>query len=300
MASGNVGNANAEGVVNTLAPGVVITINADGTVSFVFSEAPVGFEASDVAVSNGTITNLVQDPSDPMRWTATLTPVAGFEGTVEVTVPAGSYIDAAGNAGLGGSDSTSVDTLAPSVMVTINADGTVSFVFSEAPVGFEASDVAVTNGTITNLVQDSSDPTRWTADLTPVAGFEGTVEVTVPAGSYTDAAGNVGLGGSDTTAVDTLAPSVTVTINADGTVSFVFSEAPVGFEAADVAVSNGTVTNLVQDPSDPTWWTANLTPAAGFEGTVRLRFQPAATRMRRAMPGLGGSDTTRLTRWRRA
>ncbi len=121
--------------------------------------------------------------------------------------------------------------------VTINADGTVSFVFSEAPVGFEAADVAVTNGTITNLVHDPSDPTRWTADLTPVAGFEGAVIVDVPAGSYTDAAGNVGLGGSDTTAVDTLAPSVTVTINADGTVSFVFSEAPVGFEAADVAVS---------------------------------------------------------------
>ncbi|ENO89498.1 hemagglutinin/hemolysin-like protein, partial [Thauera sp. 28] len=111
-----------------------------------------------------------------------------------VEVPAGSYTDVAGNAGSGDSDSTAVDTLAPSVNVTINPDGTVSFVFSEPPVGFESSDVVVTNGSISNLVQDPTDPTRWTADLTPAAGFEGTVTVEVPAGSYTDVAGNAGSG----------------------------------------------------------------------------------------------------------
>ena len=210
---GNVGNADGEGLVDTLAPSVTVTINADGTVSFMFSEAPVGFEATDVAVSNGTITNLVQDPSDPTRWTASLTPTAGFEGAMVVSVPAGSYTDAVGNSGLGGSDSTTVDTLAPRVMVTINADGTVSFVFSEAPVGFEATDVSVANGTITNLVQDPSDPTWWTASLTPNAGFEGAVVVDVPADSYTDGAGNLGLGDSDVITVGTPAPSVTVDLS---------------------------------------------------------------------------------------
>ncbi len=289
---GNVGNADGEGLVDTLAPSVTVTINADGTVSFMFSEAPVGFEATDVAVSNGTITNLVQDPSDPTRWTASLTPTAGFEGAMVVSVPAGSYTDAVGNSGLGGSDSTTVDTLAPRVMVTINADGTVSFVFSEAPVGFEATDVSVANGTITNLVQDPSDPTRWAANLAPTAGFEGAVVVDVPAGSYTDAAGNLGLGDSDSSHVDTLAPSVTVTINADGTVSFVFSEAPVGFEATDVAVSNGTITNLVQDPSDPTRWTASLTPNAGFEGAITVGVPTGSYADAAGNLGLGDSDST--------
>ncbi|HRA81997.1 MAG TPA: type I secretion C-terminal target domain-containing protein, partial [Thauera sp.] len=54
---------------------------------------------------------------------------------------------------------------------------------------------------------------RWTADLTPAAGFEGAVVVEVPAGSYTDTAGNAGSGDSDTITVDTLAPSVTVALN---------------------------------------------------------------------------------------
>ncbi len=136
--------------------------------------------------------------------------------------------------------------------VTINPDGTVSFVFSEAPVGFEAADVGVTNGSISKLVQEPPDPTRWTAELTPAAGLDGNVTVEVPAGRYTDVAGNAGSGNSDSTAVDTLSPSVNVTINPDGTVSFVFSEAPVGFEAANVVVTNGSISNLVHEPTDPT------------------------------------------------
>ncbi|MFD1262626.1 Ig-like domain-containing protein, partial [Thauera mechernichensis] len=291
--AGNAGSGDSDSTaVDTLAPSVNVTINPDGTVSFVFSEPPVGFEASDVVVTNGSISNLVQDPTDPTRWTADLTPAAGFEGTVTVEVPAGSYTDVAGNAGSGDSDSTAVDTLAPSVNVTINPDGTVSFVFSEAPVGFEASDVVVTNGSISNLVQDPTDPTRWTADLTPAAGFEGTVTVEVPAGSYTDVAGNAGSGDSDSTAVDTLAPSVNVTINPDGTVSFVFSEAPVGFEAADVVVTNGSISNLVQDPTDPTRWTADLTPAAGFEGTVTVEVPAGSYTDVAGNAGSGDSDST--------
>ncbi|WP_264371792.1 Ig-like domain-containing protein [Shewanella donghaensis] len=99
--------------------------------------------------------------------------------------------------------------------VTINDDGTVSFQFSETPKGFDATDVAVTNGSISNLVQDPTDPTLWTADLAINDGVEGDVTVSVADDSYTDVADNLGSGNSDNTAVDTNAPTMTVTINDD-------------------------------------------------------------------------------------
>ncbi|WP_264628634.1 Ig-like domain-containing protein, partial [Candidatus Symbiopectobacterium sp. NZEC135] len=88
--------------------------------TFTFTKPPVGFDASDVSVSNGTLTNLVQDPTDPTRWTGTLTPNPNFEGTVTVTVPDGSYSDENGIPGTGGQDSVTVDTLPPDAGIAID------------------------------------------------------------------------------------------------------------------------------------------------------------------------------------
>ncbi|MEH2922330.1 Ig-like domain-containing protein [Samsonia erythrinae] len=109
--------------------------------------------------------------------------------------------------------SDSGDITPPSVTVAIEDDGTLRFVFSEPPVGFDLSDITVTNGSVTNLVQDPSDPTRWTATLTPAANFEGDVQVSIPDGSYTDAAGNPGSGGRDAITVDTLPPAASISID---------------------------------------------------------------------------------------
>ncbi|WP_290436852.1 Ig-like domain-containing protein, partial [Aeromonas caviae] len=68
-------------------------------------------------------------------------------------------------------------------------------------------------------------------------------------GSYTDLNGNVGTGGSDDTAIDTLAPSVVVnivddqlTVGETSPVTFTFSEKVTGFELGDLTVVGGTVT----------------------------------------------------------
>ncbi|NLC37049.1 MAG: retention module-containing protein, partial [Alcaligenaceae bacterium] len=108
------------------------------------------------------------------------------------------------------------DVIPPSMEATINSDGTVTFQFTEEPFGFELNDIVVDNGVISNLVQDPTDPTRWTADLTPEEGFEGDVTVTVPDGSYTDEDGNLGFGDSDSVTVDTLAPTVSVELEDAG------------------------------------------------------------------------------------
>jgi Ca2+-binding RTX toxin-like protein len=68
-------------------------------VTFTFSEAPTGFDVTDVTVSNGAISGLTAT-GDPLVFTATFTPSA--DGPASVGVTAASYTDAAGNEGAGG------------------------------------------------------------------------------------------------------------------------------------------------------------------------------------------------------
>lgn len=62
-----------------------------------------------------------------------------------------------------------------------------TFVFSQAVQGFDATDVTVTGGTPSAFTMVS--PTQYTLTVTPTANQAGTITVTVPAGSFTDAAG---------------------------------------------------------------------------------------------------------------
>lgn len=125
--------------------------------------------------------------------------------------------DAGGLSGTGEVDVVVVpDAIAPTLAVTINDDGTVTFQFSEPVQGFDAGDVGVTNGTISGLTQDATDPSKWTAILTPTPNYEGEVAVTVADGSYTDLAGNLGTGDSDSATVDTLAPPTPTVVINDG------------------------------------------------------------------------------------
>ncbi|MDX7793048.1 Ig-like domain-containing protein, partial [Aeromonas caviae] len=142
-----------------------------------------------------------------------------------------------------GSDYTSIDTLAPSVVVhivddqlTVGETSDVTFTFSEQVKDFEVGDLTVEGGTVTDLKSTDGGKT-WTATFTPTPGYTGEASVTVKDGSYTDLNGNVGTGGSDDTAIDTLAPSVVVhivddqlTVGETSDVTFTFSEKVTGFE----------------------------------------------------------------------
>jgi hypothetical protein len=159
--------------------------------------------------------------------------------------------------GTGGSDDTAIDTLAPSVVVnivddqlTVGETSPVTFTFSEKVTGFELGDLTVVGGTVTGLTSSDGGKT-WTGTFTPTPGYTGEASVTVKDGSYTDLNGNVGTGGSDDTAIDTLAPSVVVnivddqlTVGETSPVTFTFSEKVTGFELGDLTVVGGTVTGL--------------------------------------------------------
>src|SRR5204862_110346 len=97
-----------------------------------------------------------------------------------------------------------IDTKNPTVAVNVVdaslSDGddssVVTFNFSEAPVGFTAADITATHGTISDFAM--VDATHYTATFTADDGFEGSATVSVADGAFTDAAGNSGIGSSDT------------------------------------------------------------------------------------------------------
>ena len=145
---------------------------------------------------------------------------ADSDKTVEASITS---TDAAGNSA-SSTDTESGILVAgvPSVSVNIvdaslnQADTTssVTFTFSEAPVGFDASDITVANGSLSGLTA-TANPLVWSATFTATAGFEGTGSVSVNPSSYVNAAGNPGSGSTDTVAIDTKPPAPTITLDAN-------------------------------------------------------------------------------------
>uniref|UniRef100_UPI002B49805A Ig-like domain-containing protein n=5 Tax=Aeromonas caviae TaxID=648 RepID=UPI002B49805A len=302
--------ADTEGYsVDTLAPSVVVnivddqlTVGETSEVTFTFSEKVTGFELGDLTVVGGTVTDL-KTTDGGKTWTGTFTPTPGFEGTASVTVNEGSYTDLAGNAGTGGSDTAGADIKAPSVIVnivddklTVGETSEVTFTFSEQVTGFELGDLTVVGGTVTGLTSSDGGKT-WTGTFTPTPGYTGEASVTVKDGSYTDLNGNVGTGGSDDTAIDTLAPSVVVnivddqlTVGETSEVTFTFSEQVKGFDVGDLTVVGGTVTDLKTTDGGKTW-TGTFTPTPGFEGTASVTVNEGSYTDLAGNAGTGGSDT---------
>ena len=311
-ATGNPGTGGSDNVpIDTLNPTVTVDIvdptlsdsDNSSVVTFTFSEAPVDFTAADITAVGGTVTGLIVT-ADPLVYTATFTATDGFSGTGSVSVTAGSYTDATGNPGTGGSDNVPIDTLNPTVTVDIvdptlsdsDNSSVVTFTFSEAPVDFTAADITAVGGTVTGLIV-TADPLVYTATFTATDGFSGTGSVSVTAGSYTDATGNPGTGGSDNVPIDTLNPTVTVDIvdptlsdsDNSSVVTFTFSEAPVDFTAADITAVGGTVTGLIVT-ADPLVYTATFTATDGFSGTGSVSVTAGSYTDATGNPGTGGSD----------
>lgn len=174
------------------------------------------------------------------------------------------------------------DTTGPTVAVTVSDStlaagqtATVTFTFSETPVGFTAADVTATNGATLSAFSATATARVFTAVLTPTAN--GAFSVAVAAGSYTDAEGNPGAGGSATLTADLVAPTVSIGIGdttldpgQTTTVTFVFSEPPAGFGAADVTTTNGATISGLAATTDPLVYTATLTPGLSGPASVSV------------------------------
>ncbi|WZT17587.1 Ig-like domain-containing protein [Acinetobacter baumannii] len=209
-------------VVDTLAPAPVITIDpVTNAITIDFGEAVNAVDGSPLTadaleglldIANGTLTGLVDNGDG--SFSGTLVPAADFEGDVVVNVPAGIVTDVAGNANLTATESLTVDTLAPTLVISatdtnlsLGESTTISFTFSEAVSGFDIDDITPVGGTLSNLVQSTTNPNVWTATFTQ----DGTLtapSISVADDAYTDLAGNLGKGdvfdGTDGFVVNTI------------------------------------------------------------------------------------------------
>ena len=271
--------------VDRTAPTLAITDNAGGnatgpvTFTFTFSEPVLGFTADDVTVTGGTKGTFSQ--TGAATYTLVVTPPADTNGEISVTVPAGAVTDVAGTATLSPTVAVQPYTLAvpPTVDITDNEGGiansavTFTFSFSEPVTGFDAGDIAVTNGTKGAFAQTGA--TTYTLVVTPPANATGTMTVTVPAGAAIDSVGNPSVGPvSATQAFDTAAPTLAITDNVDGiangnvTFLFTFNEAVSGFGSADVVVTGGSKGSF--SAISATTYSLVVIPAADATGTITV------------------------------
>ncbi len=279
--------------IDTKAPTLSITPSASvlkggetSTITFSFSETlttgsfawdPTNLVAptNDITLTGGTLGAL--STSDNKTYTALFTPTdATNVGSGTISVAASKYQDAAGNNNTGASNTSTIsyDTKAPTLTITNSAltnplnltnrtTSTITFTFSEAPVGFDwdptgvLGDIVIAGGTLGAFTGSPTALTR-TAIFTPTPNQEGpaTASITVAGGSYTDAAFNTGGAGQTVMNIDTKAPDALSgwTYSGDGNATINKTELAAGFTisgsaASDVSVSLGSFSETLYSVS---------------------------------------------------
>ena len=162
------------------------TQTAPFQVNFNFSEDVNGFDASDVALTNASISGFTGSGS---TYAATITPTG--DGLVSLNVAAGAYEDTFGNDNTTPSSfSVQADVSLPTATVAgpagpVNAPFVATFTFSEDVNNFALGDIGVVNGVASGF---SGAGSSYSATITPTT--DGAVNVSLAAGVANDAATN--------------------------------------------------------------------------------------------------------------
>ncbi|TFH10453.1 MAG: hypothetical protein E4H08_03675, partial [Candidatus Atribacteria bacterium] len=280
--------------VDRLDPTVSVTmsdyaliVGETALVTFTFSEAVLNFDATDVSVENGGI-GAVTVTGNPLVYTGTFTPTDDLEDATNVITAGVAWTDAIGNppAAASSSPNYTIDTKEPVVVVTmsdyaliVGETALVTFTFTEAPTGFDATDVSVQNGGM-GAVTVTGNPLVYTGTFTPTDDVEDATNVITAGAAWTDAAGNAPLAGDDSPnyAIDTTEPTVVVTMSDDALivgetalVTFTFTDivGVLNFDETDVSVENGSI-GAVTVTGNPLVYTGTFTPTDDLEDAVNV------------------------------
>jgi hypothetical protein len=198
-----------------------------------FDEAVVGtVSTSSFTATNGEVTSVTK-VNGANAYTVVVTPTSGVaSGSVALSLVGAGLQDAAGNAvanaDLSGKASQAIDTLAPTVTTVAdttsdavtNAPISFTVTFDEAVVGtVTTSSFTATNGTVSSVAKVAG-ANAYTVVVTPTSGVaSGNVALSLVGDGLQDAAGNAvanaDLSGKASQAIDTLAPTVTLTAVGD-------------------------------------------------------------------------------------
>ena len=155
-----------------------------------FSEEINGFELGDVTVINATASNL--NTSNDTIFTADIT--STVDGLVSINIESNVANDIAGNPNTASNTLEILfDSTQPSVSLSADNDSTTvaqfnTYVnFSERIIGFDASQIEVTNGNINSL--STSDSIDYIATIT--ATIQGEIDINIIENQVRDSAGNM-------------------------------------------------------------------------------------------------------------
>ena len=293
-------------IIDTSAPALAVSAVGDGNISANEDDA-VLIQGTSTDIANGsTLTIYITDGTTTITDTVTvnnnawaMTPIdlsALADGAITVTA---SYVNVNGDS-FTSAGTFNHDKTAPTVALTAGSSSitgpvTVTATFDEAVNGLAAGDFATSNGAaVSNLVQ--SNATTWTFTLTPAVN--GTASVWLPASEVQDAAGNdnalsAALGFSASLGVpDTIAPTVTSIVrqtpagsltNADSvTFRVAFSEATLGVDSGDFALSGGaagaaSIQSVSAVSGQPGVYDVVVTGIASANGTLDLALAASPT-----------------------
>ncbi len=193
--------------IDTAAPLVSEVIaspaNEDGTIPLriVFSETVIGFDSvEDLILETGTITAPEEvAPQDGTTYELVFTPDDGFSGEIEISLSETAAADASGNMVSGTlAFAVSVELDTPTIVITSdrtelssNEAATLTFTLSAFSTDFDLDDISVTGGTLSDF---SGADDVYYAIFSPDMGqvsTNGVGTVSVAAGVFSDAAGNL-------------------------------------------------------------------------------------------------------------
>ncbi len=256
----------------TITSTAAVPVTGAFAVTIRFSESVSGFRLADIAVRNGTASDFKRGTS--RTYTVTITPEAS--GAVRVAVGADVAEDRAGNGNRRATPLVlAADLKRPTVTIAGPAalvgltEFAVTITFSEPVVGFEQADLQISNGRVTAFT--TASPSAYRATLTPAEAGQPVV-VEVPADVAQDRAGNGNQSAAFVIAADLAGPTVTIQGPAEleglteFAVTITFSEPVVGFEQADLQISNGRVTAFTT--ASPRVYRATLTLAEAGQPVV--------------------------------
>lgn len=236
--------------IDTQAPTVTIAVldteliaGETSLVTFTFSEPVLGFTHDDLNVANGILSPLGSSDGG-VTWTATLTPDDGIiAATNAITLNNTGVADVAGNTGIGitHSNNYGIDNVRPTATIVVAEDelnmgetALVTITFNRGVTDLTNADLTVPNGTL-SPVSTSDGGVTWTAMFTPADDTDAPTNViTLDNTGVTDAAGNAGVGISNSNSFIIRTNRVTFIVTTD----------------SDVGDDATTATSLTADEAD--------------------------------------------------
>ena len=235
----------------------------DAVVALIFtsSEETTDFEAGDITVINGVISDFVA--VSETSYTATFTSTT--DGICSVVVPADTFngsLDILNT--VSNTFAWTYDTVGPTMTIsssTVSSGATtdqtvVALIFTSSKVttDFASGDITVSNGSISNF---AGSGTGYTATFTTAA--VGACSVVVAAGTFTGPVGNLNtVSNTFAWTRDTTGPTMTITSSTlspgsttnDEEVALIFtsSEATANFASGDITPSNGSISAFAGGP----------------------------------------------------